>query len=136
MVPVALVAVVVAAVVASRWGRRPAAGWHGWLRFPISSALLAAAGMLMIDYVAAYASYCLRVQLLIRFGGLLIGVGAALALVPGLRLVVAVRLGVVMAGLAEVSTTGILAVIYAIAVTVWWLQRLWQRPPQRWLPGT
>lgn len=138
--PIALAAVAVA-VVTSRWGRRPATGWHGWLHFPISSTLLAAAGMLLIEYVTAYVPYGLQEQISIRVGGLLIGVGAALALVSGrrLRLLLAAPFGVVMAGIAEISTTGILAVIYVIAVTVWWLQRLWQlwqRPPQRWLPST
>ena len=133
--------VVTVALLAARWGRRPSQGWHSWLRFPIGSVIPAAAGMLIVDYMVSHNGISpLLSGPLTRVGGLLIGVGAALALVrqPLFRLVLALPLSVVTAGITGSGTTGVLAVIYIIAVTVWWLQRLWQlwqRPPQRWLPG-
>jgi hypothetical protein len=62
-----------------------------------------------------------------RFGGLLIGVGIATALVSRwiLRAILAMPLGVVMAAIVSWPGTGILAVIYAAAVALWWAGRLW-----------
>ena len=136
-----VIVVVTVALLAARWGRRPGQGWNGFLRFPIGSVIPAAIGMLIVDYMVSHNSIDpLLSGPLTRVGGLLVGVGVALALVrqPLFRLVLAFPLSVVTAGITGISTTGVLAVIYVIAVTVWWLQRLWQlwqRPPQRWLPG-
>ena len=142
MLPVLpLIAIVVTvAALAARWGRRPATGWHAWLRFPIDSIIPATAGMLLIQYLHwNWYDDKAWVTGLERLGGLLIGVGAAFALVqPWLyRLIVAVPLAVVTAAITSVDSTGILGMIYVLAVTTWWLQRLWQliyRPPQPWLP--
>jgi len=136
-----LAAVVAVAALVARWGRRPAEGWHSWLGFPVISTIPAAVGMLMVDYRNAHYADLPWPELVERFGGLLIGVGVALAIVrPWLfRLVLAVPVGVATAALTDFRTTGVLAVVYILAVTLWWLQRvwqLWQRPPQRWLPGT
>jgi hypothetical protein len=75
-----------------------------------------------------------------RVGGLLLGVGAALAVVRPLlyRLVVAAPLAVFTAAITDVGSTGVLAVIYTTAVAVWWLQRLWllvRRPKSAWASG-
>lgn len=137
-----LVAIVVLmALLAARWGRRPAVGWHGWLRFPIAAVIPRAAGMVLINYLHwHWQSDSLLNSGLHRFGGLLIGVGAACALVQPLlwRVIVAIPLAGFTALITDVTTTGVLAVIYISAVTLWWAQRLWQlwhRPAQRWLPG-
>ena len=140
LVPLVMVVVTVA-LLAARWGRRPSQGWHSWLRFPIGSVIPAATGMLIVDYMVSHNSINpLLSGPLTRLGGLLVGVGAALALArqPLFRLVLALPLSVVTAGITGIGTTGVLAVMYILAVTVWWLQRLWQlwqRPAQRWLPG-
>jgi hypothetical protein len=135
-----LAVVVLVALLVARWGRGPAVGWHRWLRFPLASIVPAAVGIVLIDNVEWHGGASLMVGGLHRFGGLLIGVGAACAVVRAwpYRLMVAAPLGVLTAAITDVSTTGALGVIYAAAVTVWWLQRLWelgQRPGPRWLPG-
>src|SRR6266487_2388113 len=48
VLPIAATATVTA-VLAARWRRIPPEGWHAWLNFPVSSVLLAAAGMLLIQ---------------------------------------------------------------------------------------
>jgi hypothetical protein len=140
MLPLLAVVVAIAALVA-KWGRRPAQGWHDWLGFPVSSVVPAAAGMVLVDYAYGNTLVGLWDSLIGRFGGLLIGVGAALAIVRPLlvRLVLAGPIGVAAAAITDWSTTGVLGVIYIAAVTLWWLQRLWQlwqRTPERWLPAT
>lgn len=122
VVPTAVIAVAVA-LLAARWRRLPVQGWDGFLAFPMSSVLTASAGMLLVQQAMKTPS----VGLLGRFGGLLIGVGVATALVSPwiLRLIVAVPVGVTMAAIVSWRATGILAAIYAIAVTLWWGKRLW-----------
>ncbi|GAA4475452.1 hypothetical protein GCM10023170_098620 [Phytohabitans houttuyneae] len=126
--PLALVAACTGVVAAVR-GRSPAVGWHNWLRFPILSVVPAAVGMLLLavvyGYMAADTGPADTVQ---RTGGFLIGVGAGLALVGPLvyRLVVVPPLAAVTMAIVDIHTSGILAAIYAAAVTCWWLQRLWQ----------
>jgi hypothetical protein len=136
-------AVTVTAVLATRWGRTPARGWHGWLNFPAGSVLCAAAGMLLVQVsmtARVYPSGALLNDLVGRGGALLLGVGAALALVrsPRLRVIVAAPLAVFAAGIVSWPATGMLGVIYIAAATGWWLQRAWQlvRPPHRpWFPA-
>jgi hypothetical protein len=138
--PVAAVAVV-AGVVTVWLGRVPAEGWQGWLGFPTGSVVTAAVGMLLVEY-ANRARWPQGVLLDVtgRVGGLLLGVGAALAVVRPLlyRLVVAAPLAVFTAAITSVGSTGVLAVIYTTAVAVWWLQRLWllvRRPRSAWAHG-
>ncbi|WP_218578857.1 Hsp70 family protein [Phytohabitans houttuyneae] len=138
LLPLAVV-VAVAAIAVARWGRRPAVGWHVWLRFPISSVIAATAGMLLVHYTFWHWTDTPLIETAARFGGLLIGVGAALALAQPLpyRVVVAAPLGAATALLTSPDSTGVLGVIYVLAVTVWWAQRLWQlayRPPAAWQP--
>ncbi|GAA4472964.1 Hsp70 family protein [Phytohabitans houttuyneae] len=140
IVPLVATVVAVAALVA-RWGRRPAQGWHSWLGFPVIATIPVAVGMLLVDHVNAYYGDHMLPNLVERFGGLLVGVGIAWTMVrPWLwRLVLAGPVGAVTAALTDYRTIGVLAAAYIAAVTLWWLQRvwqLWQRPPQRWLPGT
>jgi hypothetical protein len=122
IVPVTVLAVLVA-VIAGRWRRLPVGGWDAFLAFPMSSVLTASVGTLLVQQMMKTPS----IGLLGRFGGLLIGVGVATALVSPwvLRLIVALPLGVVLAAMVSWRATGILAVIYAVAVTVWWVGRLW-----------
>jgi hypothetical protein len=139
VLPLLATVVAVAALVA-RSRRRPAEGWHSWLGFPVVSAIPAALGMVLADYAHTQPIDARWPELVERFGGLLIGVGIVLAIVrPWLyRLVLAAPLGVATAALTDFRTTGVLAVVYILAVTLWWLQRvwqLWQWPAQRWLPG-
>jgi hypothetical protein len=63
-----------------------------------------------------------------RGGALLLGVGAALALVrsPRFRIIVAAPLGVFAAAVVSWPATGVLGVIYIAAVTVWWVQQVWR----------
>jgi hypothetical protein len=131
-------AVTVTAVLATRWGRIPREGWHAWLNFPIGSILCAATGMLLIQasmIAHVYPSGALLNGLVGRCGALLLGVGAALALVrsPRYRIIVAAPLGVFAAAIVSWPATGVLGIIYIAAVSVWWLRQVWRlaRAPRR-----
>ena len=106
-----------------------AAGWHTWLHFPAPSAITAATGMILVNgaHWVVFGNLATGGQLA-RIGGFTVGVAAALALAQPLkyRLVIAVPLGIVASTLTNVDSTGALGGIYITAVTVWWLQRLWQ----------
>ncbi len=131
-------AVTVTAVLAARWGRIPPEGWHAWLNFPVGSVLCAAAGMLLIQVsmtAKVYPTGALLNGLVGRGGALLLGVGAAFALVRSsrYRIIVAAPLGVFAAAIVSWPATGVLGVIYIAAVTAWWLQQVWRlvRAPRR-----
>jgi hypothetical protein len=131
-------AVTVTAVLAARSGRVPLEGWHAWLNFPVGSVLSAAAGMLLIQVsmtAKVYPTGALLNGLVGRGGALLLGVGAAFALVrpARYRIIVAAPLGVFAAAIVSWPATGVLGVIYVAAVTAWWLQQVWRlvRPPRR-----
>ncbi len=124
-------AAAVTAVLAARWGRIPREGWHAWLNFPIASVLFAGAGMLLVQIsmtAKAYPSHALANGLLGRFGALLLGVGAALALVRSarFRIIVAAPLATFTAAIVSCPATGLLGVIYIAAATVWWLRQIWR----------
>jgi len=126
--PLAVIAVCTGLLIAAR-GRTPVTGWHRWLQFPILSAIPAAGGMLLLAVAYGYLpTDAGPTNTLERVGGLLIGVGAGLALVrpPLYRLVLTPLLAAVTTAIVDFGTTGILAVFYVAAVTCWWLQRLWQ----------
>jgi hypothetical protein len=120
--PVALLAAV-AAGLAARSRRYPVQGWDGFLAFPITSVLAGTIGMVLVQQAMKTPS----AGVMGRFGGLLIGFGAAAALVSPwvLRLIVGLPLGVVLAAIVSWRATGILAVIFTVAVTLWWAGRLW-----------
>ena len=130
ILPVAAAATVTA-VLASRWGRAPREGWHAWLNFPVTSVACAAVGMLLVQMsmtAKAYPTHALANGLVARFGGLLLGVGAAVALVRPLRYrtIVAAPLAVFTAAIVSWPATGLLGVSYVAAVAVWWLQQVWR----------
>jgi hypothetical protein len=129
VLPIAVVAAVTAAA-ASRWGRTPAAGWHGWLNFPAGSVAFAAVGMLCIQMAMAARVpewLPLGTGLVGRVGGMLLGIGVALAVVarPLYRIVLAAPLAVFAAAIVSWPATGMLGVMYIAAVTLWWLRRVW-----------
>jgi hypothetical protein len=126
------------AVLATRWGRIPAEGWHAWLTFPVSSVLCAAVGMGLVQgsmTARVYPTHALANNLVGRGGALLLGAGAAFALVHGwrYRLIVAAPLAAFTMAIVSWPATGVLGVLYIAAATVWWLQRAWRlvRPPRR-----
>jgi hypothetical protein len=139
-------AVTITAVLATRWGRTPARGWHGWLNFPAGSVLCAAAGMLLVQVsmtAKAYPSHALLIGLAGRGGALLLGLGAALAALavvasPRYRMILAAPLAVFCAAIVSWPATGMLGGMYVAAATLWWLQRVWDlvRQPGRPHPRT
>ena len=111
-------------------------GWDALLVFPISSVAFTTVGMVLLSAwwtgpVPAVLSGWIDV--LGRAGGMLIGVGIACALVRHLGLRVVLALFLAVFGLIVGRGTGILAVTYAVAVTVWAAYRLWvlARPTHR-----
>jgi hypothetical protein len=62
-----------------------------------------------------------------RAGGVLIGAGVACALARhwGLRVGLTVFLALFGFLVVGAGGTGVLAVVYAVAVTLWWAYRLW-----------
>ncbi|WP_428962263.1 Hsp70 family protein [Micromonospora fluostatini] len=134
LLPVAPVAVLalVAAVVAARAWRTPPGGWSALLSFPTVSVLTAGVGMGLVQYSATadrWPHMILWIDLAGRLGGLLIGIGAITALIRPwvLRLIMGAPLAVTTAAITSHRTIGILAGIYATAVTAWWIYRLWTR---------
>jgi hypothetical protein len=130
ILPIAAAATVTA-VLAARWGRIPREGWHAWLTFPVTSVVCGAVGMLLIQVAMTarvYPTHALANGLVGRFGALLLGVGAALALVrpARFRIIVAAPLAVFTAAIVSWPATGLLGVLYIAAATVWWLQQVWR----------
>jgi hypothetical protein len=120
-----------AAVLAVLARRRPTPpqGWDAFLAFPAGSVGAATLGALAVALwwqgpIPAWLSGWAGT--LGRAGGVLIGVAAACALVrhPIGRLVLGVLLGFVALLLAG-SGLDILAVLYALAASVWWAYRTW-----------
>jgi hypothetical protein len=100
------------------------------LNFPTGSVLCAAAGMMLVQVsvtARAYPSQALLIGFVGWGGGLLLGVGAALAVVasPRYRIILAFPLAVFTAAIVSWPTTGMLGVGYVAAATVWWVQRVW-----------
>ncbi|WP_431728062.1 Hsp70 family protein [Verrucosispora sp. TAA-831] len=131
IVPIVVVAAVLAVIAVRGW-RTPVGGWSRFLAFPVSSVVTATVGMLVLQWSVTaerWPHMLVWIDFGGRFGGLLIGVGVVTALVSRLvlRLVLGAPAAILIAALAGPGTTGILAVIYAVAVGVWWLGRLWTR---------
>lgn len=140
--PIVAAAAVMALVAARQW-RTPPGGWSKLLAFPTGSVITAGLGMALIQYSLTadrWPNMLLWIDLAGRVGGLLLGIGAVMAVVsqPILRLILGVPLAVITAALVSWPASGILGVIYAIAVAGWWLRQLWTRllrqqapPPRR-----
>jgi hypothetical protein len=129
VLPVAVIAAVVAVIAARHW-RVPRQGWDGFLAFPPTAVACAAAGTVLVQFAmstAVSAAQVLPLNLAGRFGGLLIGVGVAAAIARQwvLRLVIAVPMGLFCAAIVSWQATGILAVIFTVAVLLWWARSLW-----------
>ncbi|MFG1888112.1 Hsp70 family protein [Micromonospora sp. NPDC049051] len=129
--PVVVVAAVMAVVAARQW-RQPVGGWSQVLAFPIGSVVCAAVGMALIQYSLTadrWPDLVLWIDAAGRVGGLLLGVGVVMAVVstPLLRLILAAPLGVISAAIVSQAASGILGIIYATAVAVWWARQVWAR---------
>ena len=129
--PIVAAAAVMAVIAARQW-RTPPGGWSKLLAFPTGSVITAALGMTLIQYSLTadrWPTMVLWIDLAGRVGGLLLGIGTVMALVspPILRLILGAPLAVITAALVSWPASGILGVIYAIAVAGWWLRQLWTR---------
>ncbi|MEV4465136.1 Hsp70 family protein [Micromonospora echinofusca] len=129
--PVVVVAAVMAVIAARQW-RQPVGGWSQVLAFPTGSVVCAAAGMALIQYSLTadrWPDLVLWIDAAGRVGGLLLGIGVVMAVVstPLLRLILAAPLGVISAAIVSQAASGILGVIYATAVAVWWTRQVWAR---------
>jgi hypothetical protein len=127
--PVAALAAVTALVAARQW-RTPRTGWSDLLAFPTGSVVTAAAGMALVQHSLTadrWPHLVLWIDLAGRAGGLLLGIGVVMAVVPTLllRLIVAAPVAVFTAAIVSWDAVGILGVIYAIAVALWWIRSLW-----------
>jgi hypothetical protein len=126
VLPLAFCAVVLAVVA---WHRaEPPGGWEAFLAFPLSSMMAATAGMLA---VSAWWHGSLRwlggwADVAGPLGGILMTVAVACTVARHLllRLTLTVLLGFFGAVLSHPGA-GILAVIYALAVAMWWAYRTW-----------
>ncbi len=88
--------------------------------------------MILIQYsmtAPRWPDLVLWIDLAGRLGGLLLGVGVVMAVVTPLvlRLILGAPLVMITASIVSGTATGILGVIYAIAVAFWWAARLWTR---------
>lgn len=129
--PIVAAAAVMALVAARQW-RIPAGGWSQLLAFPTGSVITTGLGMALIQYSLTadrWPAMVVWIDLAGRAGGLLLGVGTIMAVVsqPILRLILGTPLAVITAALVSWPASGILGVIYAIAVAAWWLRQLWTR---------
>ncbi|MEV0810851.1 Hsp70 family protein [Micromonospora sp. NPDC050200] len=129
--PIVAVAAVLALVAARQW-RVPRGGWSQLLAFPTGSVVTATAGMLCIQYSMTadrWPNMILFIDVTGRVGGALLGIGTIMAVVrqPVLRLILGAPMAVITAALVGPGASGILGVIYAIAVTAWWIRQLWTR---------
>ncbi|WP_238453413.1 Hsp70 family protein [Micromonospora sp. ATA51] len=131
VVPIVAVAAVMALVAARQW-RTPRGGWSELLAFPTGSVVTGAVGMALIQYSLVadrWPDIVLWIDIAGRVGGLLLGVGVVMAVVSPLllRVILAAPLGVITAAIVSRPASGILGVIYGIAVALWWIRQLWTR---------
>ncbi|WP_435204945.1 Hsp70 family protein [Micromonospora sp. bgisy143] len=143
--PVSVMAVAMAVIAARQW-RAPHGGWSALLAAPTGSIAAATLGMGLIQYSLTadrWPQRLLWIDLAGRVGGLLLGIAVVMAVVTPLvfRLILAAPLGVISAAIVSKRASGMLGVIYAIAVAAWWATRLWNRilrptPTPRTEPST
>ncbi|MET8149107.1 Hsp70 family protein [Actinoplanes sp. NPDC049668] len=131
LLPVLPTAAIAALVAGLAWRRAaaPVGGWDGFLAFPASSMTTATAGILAVSLwwhggLPAWLNDWTTVIGLT--GGLLIGTAVACALVrhPAARLALTVPIGVFTTIISR-SGPDIPAIIWAIAVAVWWAGHAW-----------
>jgi len=126
--PIAVIAAATALLI-TRLHRSPAGSWDSWLAFPPTSIICAAAGMFLIEFsitAPMYPTHALLNTVIGHGGGLLLGVGAALALARSttFRIIIAPPLAMFTALIAGYPATGVLGIIYITAATVWWSLRI------------
>ncbi|MEH1169661.1 Hsp70 family protein [Micromonospora sp. CPCC 205539] len=131
IVPVLAMAVAMAVIAARQW-RAPHGGWSELLAAPTGSIIAAGLGMGLIQYSLTadrWPNLVLWIDTSGRIGGLFLGVGVVMALVKPLmfRLILGAPIAVISAAIVSAQATGILGVIYALAVAGWWAARLWTR---------
>jgi hypothetical protein len=115
----------------ARFGRMPAHGWHDWLKYPAWSVVVAAVGMVAAQTgltAPRYPANEALLDLFARAGAGLVALAAVMVVLRRwrYRLILALPLAVVAAGIVAPSTTGILAMLYVLAATGWWAARAWQ----------
>lgn len=129
--PIVVLAAAMAFVAARQW-RTPHGGWSALMAAPTGSIAVAAVGMGLVQYSLTadrWPHLVLWIDIAARVGGLLLGVGVVMALVTPLvfRLILAAPLAVITAAIVSRQAAGLLGVIYALAIAVWWAARLWAR---------
>jgi hypothetical protein len=116
-----------AAILAIRRPAPPAATWTGWFTTPVTATAAAAAATLLISFGHTNTDPRLGLAALpaTLLGGLLFGVATTLALPIGRRWRFSAVLPLIFAAIALTLgyATGVLAVLYALTVTAWWLAR-------------
>jgi hypothetical protein len=115
-------------VLAWRQGRAPEHGWDRFLTFPVSSVLAGAAGIagLALSWHGRLSALGGWSDLLAAAGATLVAVALACTATrhPGLRVGLAVLLSLLLLIISR-SGPSIPAVVYALAVAGWWVQRAW-----------
>jgi len=101
--------------------------WHRAFAYPNSSIVTAALGMGLLEYsitTGVNTNTETLFTIIGRVGGILIAIGAAIALVETnlWRILVSMPLAVFAAAIAGFTSTGLLAAIYVIAANIWWLK--------------
>jgi actin-like ATPase involved in cell morphogenesis len=134
--PVGVAALVLAGLA---WrGHHPARGWDDLLAFPLSSTITATAGAAGVALYNVAELEDSRIELADYLGVVLLGVAVACALTWHLvaRIALALPLAFFLLILSRAGL-GIPATIYAIAVALWYVQRVWAlaRPRPATVPG-
>jgi len=128
--PIAVVAAATAVLVISH-PAVPPQGWAGVLTLPYASMVCAAVGALLAQYGLTGPRYpaTAAVQTAVTLvGALLFGAGVALALPLQRRyqIILAFPTAALCAAIVTGPTTGVLAGMYVVAVTLWWARHLWR----------
>jgi len=117
-------------------GVDPGTAWHRFLAFPHASVACAAVGMLLLqhaDTAPRYPATALLTAVSGRVGACLLGAAAAFAvdLPRRYQLILAAPLAIFAAAVGSGLTAGLLAVVYVVAVALWWGQRVWRLARRR-----
>jgi len=136
--PIAVAAAATAVLVIAR-PVSPPQGWAAWLTLPYASIVCTAAGALLAQYGLTGPRYPATAALqtvATLVGAALFGAGVAFALPLQRRyqIILAAPTAALCAAIVSGPTTGVLAGMYVVAVTLWWARHLWRLIRQR-LPG-